>query len=272
MKAWWAWVLLLRSAPALACDVDDCSAAPIVLPATDNVPVNAVAFEVVGNTQGLRMTDGDGAAIPASAKWSGPDQVWSPDVALQVGQQLRVTYKPECGNEVTRTLFVAAEASLDRASSAQLVDRSAQAPHGERRIYADLSYQPPSSAENFVRLRIEVDGLPYRSASYYAPYAFGELREQLWARCDAPPNPDTVCGGYDSLTARKHEVKLIARALGSDAEDTQTLDVDLRCEIENEKCQLGAAEGGWLWLALLLRRRRRFREEPRRSHGQRQST
>ncbi|HEX5660212.1 MAG TPA: hypothetical protein VFX59_23620 [Polyangiales bacterium] len=254
-----AWALAV---PALACDAVDCTSAPIALPKTDNVPINAFVFEVTGsNTQGLRLTDvASSEVIPASVKWAGPDQVWSPDAALQLGQQVRVSYRTACAvpSEQTRTFFVAPAASFDQAPGVQVIEKYADAPHGERRIYASVSYQPPSSAENYLRLRIEVDGLPHASSSYYAPYAFGELREQLWARCDVPPNPDTTCGGYDSLTARRHEVKLIAHALGEREEHTQTIDVDLRCEVKSKGCQLGATQGGaWALLALLLRRRRR---------------
>ncbi len=249
------------STPALACDVESCDGPPLVLPKTENVPVNAFAFEVAGSQlDGLRLSDvASGVDIPASVKWLGSDQVWSPDTDLVVGQQVQLTYRTSCQppTDVSRDFVVAVAASLDRSASLKLVQKRQDAPHGERHIYADISYQPPSSAESYLRLSVEVDGLPFDYNSSYGRYAFGELREQLWARCDYPPNPDRLCGGYDTVTARKHELKISARVLGQEVADTQTLSVDLRCD-KSDTCQVGAGgSAGWTLLALLLRRRRR---------------
>lgn len=267
MKLWIAIALVLgSSAPALACDLYACGDPPLVLPVNDVVPANAFAFGYgAGPSEGLRLIDdASGNEIASSMKWAGEDSVWSPDATLREGQRVRIEWRYACdGDPVTahRTFVLGPPASFDRKATLVVLDEHSEAPHGARSKSVDLRYDAPTTFEGFLRLDVEVDGYPH-DANQSNGFAGNEQIVQLHTWCDRLPTFDTTCGGYNWLTPRQHEVKFIARALGTDMVDTQTLTVDLRCEAQDEEddsgCQLGASQGGaWMGLALLWRRRRR---------------
>jgi hypothetical protein len=273
MNAWWALILVLASsAPALACEIATCGDAPVLLPQLDSVPINAVAFQVVRDDfTELRMTDvtdlGNMFEIPSSVKGAGANRIWSSDVQLRVGQWVQASWRTSC-YEGAAKWPIAEAASLDQKASLELTEYGANAPHGERRVWANLVYSPPTSSPNYLRLDVEVDGKPYRVPAQDPWYVGPQLDAMLWARCDR--QPADACEEPSVLTAERHEVTFHAYAVGQKVTNTMQLTIDLRCDVtpersdaieavEDQGCQLSGSHGSgvWLLLALFGRRRRR---------------
>jgi hypothetical protein len=260
------------SATALACTYPPCPPRSVVLHFETTLPSNAFFFEVLADDPGpLRLRDrATGEPIAASIKTLGADRVYSPDVPLTVGREVELEFDTSGEGCAPRTqVFTVGPAGDLTAVLAPTLLVSGQGYSdvpSSKQAFVRAQYEVPNVPASLLRTTWKVDGQVFQEVGGVGAYPF-ELR----ALCGGGFSTD--CGGPDSLTPEAHVIEVTTRVLGG-ASVTQRLEVDLRCDkgggnvvvagdagVEKEGddgCALGGSGvGGWAWLALLLRRRRR---------------